>query len=100
MESATFEANRDDAEYPSEDTLGDQALRGSAFELETVSTPLPVSGARRHALIERMAYEIFVARGRQPGHELDDWYAAEHMVLSEIAPDQPDDGDQSDGKIT
>jgi hypothetical protein len=100
MEAATFRPNWENAEYPPEDTLGDQALRGSAFELETVSAPLPVSGARRHALIERIAYEIFVARGRQPGHELDDWYAAERMVLSEIVPDQPDDGDQSDGKIT
>ena len=28
-------------------------------------------------LIQRRAYQLFEARGRQPGHELDDWLAAE-----------------------
>jgi hypothetical protein len=28
-------------------------------------------------LIRKRAYQLFEARGRQPGHELDDWLQAE-----------------------
>jgi len=33
------------------------------------------------ALISLRAYELFVARGREPGHDLDDWLRAEMEVL-------------------
>jgi DUF2934 family protein len=35
--------------------------------------------------IAQRAYEIFVARGRQPGHDLDDWLQAESELLREHA---------------
>ena len=31
--------------------------------------------------VRRRAYEIWAERGRQPGHELDDWLQAEQQVL-------------------
>jgi hypothetical protein len=31
-------------------------------------------------LIRKRAYELFEARGRQPGHELDDWLQAEREI--------------------
>jgi hypothetical protein len=34
--------------------------------------------------IERRAYEIFMARGAEPGHDLEDWLQAERELLDEI----------------
>jgi hypothetical protein len=31
-------------------------------------------------LIRKRAYELFEARGSQPGHELDDWFQAEREI--------------------
>jgi len=31
-------------------------------------------------LIRKRAYELFEARGREPGHELDDWLQAEREI--------------------
>lgn len=36
--------------------------------------------APEHDLIERLAQEFYVQRGRAPGHALDDWVTAEHLV--------------------
>jgi len=42
-----------------------------------------------HNNIRERAYELFVARGGQHGHDLDDWFAAEkelsYAPLSELA---------------
>lgn len=32
--------------------------------------------------VQFRAYQIYVARNRQPGHELDDWLQAERELLS------------------
>ncbi len=32
--------------------------------------------------VQRKAYELFEQRGRQPGHELEDWFKAEQIVTS------------------
>jgi hypothetical protein len=34
--------------------------------------------------IARKAYELFEQRGREAGHEVDDWLEAERMVTNEI----------------
>ena len=39
--------------------------------------------------IAQRAYEIFVARGGEPGHDLDDWFQAESELLRERAARQP-----------
>lgn len=36
--------------------------------------------AAPHEAIERRAYEIFEARGQEPGHELEDWLQAESEI--------------------
>ena len=38
--------------------------------------------------IRRRAYEIYLERGAQPGHELEDWLQAEHE-LTAIQPNLP-----------
>jgi hypothetical protein len=46
--------------------------------------------------IARRAYELFIARGGQPGHELDDWLQAESELLNERSH-APDDGNNGSG---
>lgn len=36
-----------------------------------------------HEQIERRAYEIFLARGGEPGHDLEDWLRAERELIEE-----------------
>lgn len=38
--------------------------------------------------IARRAHEVFLARGGEPGHDLDDWLEAERQLLAEIQRDQ------------
>jgi DUF2934 family protein len=45
----------------------------------------PVTDWRRmtdvaHDHIAHRAYQLYEARGRQPGHDLDDWLKAEHEI--------------------
>jgi hypothetical protein len=35
--------------------------------------------------IAQRAYDIFLARGEEPGHDLDDWFQAEAELLNERA---------------
>jgi HSP20 family molecular chaperone IbpA len=43
---------------------------------------LPVFGdlAKRFEAIERRAFDLFEKRGREPGHEVEDWLNAEHEL--------------------
>jgi hypothetical protein len=36
--------------------------------------------------VSRRAYELFQERGRQPGHELDDWLRAERELRESTSP--------------
>jgi len=36
--------------------------------------------------ISRRAYELFQERGREPGHDLDDWLHAEHELKESKGP--------------
>jgi Protein of unknown function (DUF2934) len=47
-------------------------------------TPMPDGDALRRQVAER-AYSLYVARGRAPGHELEDWLEAERLVREELA---------------
>jgi hypothetical protein len=40
--------------------------------------------------ISRRAYELFQKRGREPGHELDDWLRAERELKESKSPDSPE----------
>jgi HSP20 family protein len=48
---------------------------------ESVKLPLFEELDRRMEQVRRRAYELFVARGFESGHDLDDWFAAEGEVL-------------------
>ena len=38
--------------------------------------------------IERVAYEIYLEHGSVPGHDLDDWVAAEGIIFSRLETDR------------
>lgn len=46
--------------------------------------PEAVVPALSNEEIGRRAYEIYLARGAQPGHDLEDWLQAEKELLEEI----------------
>jgi hypothetical protein len=37
-----------------------------------------------HEEIASLAYHLYLDRGRQPGHEQDDWFCAEQLLTSQI----------------
>jgi hypothetical protein len=39
-----------------------------------------VTPAARMELIQQKAYELYVQRGKTPGHEVEDWLTAEKLV--------------------
>src|SRR5262245_31496718 len=46
--------------------------------------PMPDGDELRRRVAER-AYGLYVARGRAPGHDLEDWLQAERLVRAELA---------------
>lgn len=38
--------------------------------------------------IQRVAYEIYLEHGSLPGHQTEDWLAAEEIILSRIESDR------------
>jgi hypothetical protein len=57
--------------------------RGSTAENAAIS-PVFVDPPQRAALIARAAYFRALERGFEPGHELEDWLAAESQVDAEL----------------
>lgn len=47
--------------------------------------PKSVTAAERHGLIAKVAYRRAERRNFEPGHELDDWLAAEAEVDRQLA---------------
>jgi hypothetical protein len=93
-------ANSNESEYPPEDTLGDQSLRRSEPDIKGLWILSPREGAEWYDRVSRLAYEFYVRRGKQPGHDLDDWLTAERIVLSQTPYHRHEDGDGSDAKST
>lgn len=90
--------NNSELEYPPEDTLGDQWLRGSTGEWqELLADPALASTAFRDR-VSQLAYQFYLRRGQVPGHDRDDWFAAERIVLSQLAHIKSQPGDQFNGK--
>jgi HSP20 family protein len=48
---------------------------------ETLTLPVFEELDRRMEKVRRRAYDLFAERGFEPGHDLDDWLAAENEVL-------------------
>jgi len=61
----------------------------AAPKKQTDVLQVPVSGPMIDEIAQR-AYEIFLARGGGPGHDLDDWLQAESELLRENAVRRPD----------
>ncbi len=43
-----------------------------------------VTTEQRRELITKKAYELYVKRGKLPGHEMEDWLEAERLVDREL----------------
>jgi hypothetical protein len=75
-----------DLDYPPESTVGDQQLRDLPDDADAAACAsrllLSKDVERR---IAEIAYELFLARGSQPGHDLDDWLLAEKIIYSRLA---------------
>jgi hypothetical protein len=41
-----------------------------------------------HRLIQERAYQLYLERGAQPGHEIEDWTRAERETLARVASDR------------
>ena len=50
----------------------------------TTLSQQPVDSGARHVLIEQLAYQYAESRGFTPGHELDDWLAAEAAIDAKL----------------
>lgn len=56
------------------------AMPTSTIETETKKAPFD-----RQEQVRRRAYELYEQRGREEGHELDDWLQAESEVVPQKA---------------
>lgn len=81
-------------EYLPEDTLGDQWLRNATAPGETLLADSSFSMVSLHDRIAELAYHFYLRRGQIAGHDLDDWLAAEHIVLWQLAHTRNPPGDQ------
>ncbi len=85
-------------DYLPDDTLGDQWRRNSTAPREALLAEVSFSTASLHDRIAQLAYQFYLRRGRVSGHDLDDWFAAEHIVLLQLAHTKNHPGDQLNGK--
>jgi hypothetical protein len=92
--------NSNGNDYPPEDTLGDQWLRGSGFDLKGTSTASATHGAGWYERVSQLAYKLYLRRGQVPGHDLDDWFTAERILLLQLPHHGGEGGDTYDGKST
>lgn len=53
------------------------------------SAPLHSTAVDLELAIRQRAYELYLQRGRTPGHEHDDWARAEHEVLERVMHQEP-----------
>lgn len=86
--------DENDLDYLPEDTVGDQWLRASAASWERLLSDSSSSTASLHERIAQLAYSFYLCRGQITGHDLDDWLAAEHIVLWRLAHTNNPHGDQ------
>jgi len=94
-ESTMADLNEND--YPAEVTIGDQWARGLRQPQKLAGKPLP-SSAALHCLISKVAYHLYLRRGKVHGHDFEDWQAAEALVRSRRTPTEKPVGDHANGK--
>jgi len=91
-------ANLHEVDYPAEATVGDQRLRQVRAKIGSKLIRLPSSAAAAHRKIALLAYEFYLRRGKIHGHDLEDWLAAEAIVLSRLTRAERPTGDHANGK--
>jgi DUF2934 family protein len=86
-------SNNDEVEYPTETTVGDQWLRSFEIHSEELLAQ-SLSSADLHPRISKVAYELYLRRGKGHGHDLDDWFAAERIVLFQLSQKKTPAGEE------
>lgn len=85
--------NSNNIDYPTEATVGNQGLR--SFERQSQElVRQELSFVELHRRISEVAYEFYLRRGRAHGHDLDDWLAAERIVLLQLSGDKMQAGEE------
>jgi hypothetical protein len=89
-------ANTNEIDYPAEDTIGDQCVRGLIKESRRPIGEPPVLPRELHRRISRIAYQLYLQRGKLHGRDLEDWPTAESLVLRPLTElvDGAEDYDQ------
>ncbi len=85
-------------DYLPEDTLGDQCLRNAAAPWKTLFADSSFSTAPLRDRIAQLAYQFYLHRGQMAGHDVDDWLAAEQIILRQLAHTRNPPGDQFNAK--
>ncbi len=85
--------NSNDVEYPTEATIGNQRLRGFERQPQELLAQA-MSSAELHRRISKVAYELYLRRGRVHGHDLDDWLTAERIVLFQLGREKTQAGEE------
>lgn len=67
---------------PGRKSTATKVMKTSAMKASAVPAP-------RDEEIARRAHEIFLGRGREAGHELDDWLQAERELIERHAGSRP-----------
>jgi len=93
-------ANLHEFDYPAEATVGDQRLREVRAKIGSKLIPFPPSLAATRRKIALVAYELYLRRGKVHGHDLEDWLAAEAIVLSRSTRGEKPAGESAHGKET
>ena len=57
----------------------------SRTKSEQVVNSAEPNGVPSHKQVEALAYRLYLQRGKQPGHALEDWLEAEKRLRSQIA---------------
>ncbi|MGA9777274.1 MAG: DUF2934 domain-containing protein [Verrucomicrobiia bacterium] len=57
-------------------TIKKSGTKSQNWTMNDTSTAIP-----QREQIEARAYDIYLARGAEPGHELEDWLQAEHEIM-------------------
>jgi len=78
------------ADYLPESTVGSQSYRKAKPLREVIGAPSLaepiVVGQALQGRIAEKAHELYEGRGRTHGHDLEDWFEAEKMVLAQQGP--------------
>ncbi len=61
---------------------------GLAIEIEEIHEPAPHEQIDAQRRIQKRAHQFFVERGREHGHDVEDWLRAEREIAAEDTQEQ------------